>query len=180
VQIRLFADANPILDEPVAYDDHVEPDGVERPVRLHSAFTGLHRLEVLPPSNSAMVEVPDTHVPLTFPASLDHHNRLVSRWSLYFYVPRGTTVIGGYTASGRLGHIRDSAGESHCDFSKLPQEAYFSVVVPEGQDGKLWKFDGCFGNKFLLTVPPWVACNAESLLLPREVLERDSQVDHKR
>ena len=180
VQVNLFADANPILDEAVAHDNHVEPDGIERPVRLHSTFTGLHRLEVFPPSNRAKVVVPDKHLPLTLPASLDHYNRLTSRWSLYFYVPRGTTVVGGYTASGASGRLLDSEGQVRCDFSKLPQPSYFAADVPAGQDGTLWKFDACRGRKALLTVPPWLARNAESLLLPREVVERDSQADGKR
>jgi hypothetical protein len=176
VQVSLIAEGNPFVDEAVAYNNHVEPDGVERPVCLRSTFTGLHRIKVVAPSNRAKVVVPDMKMPLTIPSSLDHYNHLAGMWSLYFYVPRGTTIVGGYTAGSAKGRMLDSAGEVRCDFTKLPETAYFSVAVPPGQDGTLWKFDSCRGKRALLTVPPWLARNAESLLLPREVVERDSQV----
>ena len=72
----------------------------------------------------------------------------------------------------------DSSGEVRYDFSKLPKAAYFSATVLPGQDGKLWKFEDCSGKKALLTVPPWLARNAEGLLLPREVVERDRPSVH--
>lgn len=175
VQVRLFAYANPILDEEIAYDDHVKPDGIEETVRLPTTFPGLHRIEVTPPSNRAMVKVADNGPPLTLPASLDHYNSLVAIWSLYFYVPKGTTVVGGYSSGGSRGLVRDSAGAIRCDFSKLPKQTYFAIDVPAGQDGTLWKFEGCNGRGTLLNVPPWMATNAENLLLPREVVERDSR-----
>ena len=51
---------------------------------------------------------------------------------------------------------------------------YFSVPVPAGHDGRLWKFEFCAGDKQLMTVPPFLARSAEELLLPRSVVERDA------
>lgn len=53
-------------------------------------------------------------------------------------------------------------------------EGYFKVSVPEGQDGSLWKMEQCYGAQMLMTVPPYLAHNEQELLVPREVVERDS------
>ena len=55
------------------------------------------------------------------------------RWNLYFYVPKGTKTIGGY-ASG-VGDLPDGVGKKVHTFDK--KAAYFSVMVPAGQDGRL-------------------------------------------
>ncbi|NLF22392.1 MAG: DUF4838 domain-containing protein [Lentisphaerae bacterium] len=175
VQLSLFADANPILDEPVAFDNRVPPDGTEHAITLRSTFTGLHRLQVVAPSNRAKVDRIEPQGPMTLPASLDEYNQLTGLWTLYFYVPRGTTVVGGYSAGGTRGLLIDGSGNTQCDFSKLPATGYFRVEIPAGEDGKLWKFEGCNGRRALLTVPPYLARNAAALLLPREVVERDRQ-----
>lgn len=172
VQVSLFADANPIVDEPVAFDNSVPPDGTEHDLNLRSEFSGLHRIQVVAPSNRAMVDRLDPG-PMTLPASLDEYNALSGYWTLYFYVPRGTQVVGGY-AIGTRGLLKDGSGSVRCDFHQLPSPGYFHVAVPEGEDGRLWKFEKCLGRRTLLTVPPYMARNAAALLLPREVVERDS------
>ena len=66
----------------------------------------------------------------------------------------------------------DGAGKKVYAFDK--KAAYFSVPVPAGQDGKLWKFQNSTGQRLLMTVPPCLARNERELLLPREVVERDA------
>ena len=98
----------------------------------------------------------------------------VARWDLYFYVPRGTTVVGGYTDSTR-GTMLDGDNNVLFDFSSMEAAGYFSVPVPNGQDGLLWKFSNSRGKRMLMTVPPCLATSGESLLLPREVVESEKR-----
>ena len=58
------------------------------------------------------------------------------------------------------------------DFGKL-EDGWFQVKVPEGQDGRLWKFENTHGRRQLVTVPPYLAISADDLLLPKEVVEAD-------
>ncbi|MFW6061108.1 MAG: DUF4838 domain-containing protein, partial [Phycisphaeraceae bacterium] len=174
VQTRLFAEANPVLDEAVAHDDSVAPDGVERDVVLESPHAGLHEVEVWPPTNRAKVEPAENGVPWTMESSLEAHNKLSSLWTLYFYVPKGTQRVGGFASGSQRGTIVDGSGEVVLSFADVEVPGFFSVAVPAGQDGKLWKLDGCIGRRALLTVPPLLARDGTELLLPRAVVEADA------
>jgi hypothetical protein len=88
---------------------------------------------------------------------------------VYFYVPRGTRVIGGF--SDGPGELHNPDGKSVHTFSDAP--GYFSIPVPAGQDAKLWRFNHGNGRRLLMTVPPYLTRSAKELLLPREVVERD-------
>ncbi|MHC4177301.1 MAG: hypothetical protein ACYSWU_07335 [Planctomycetota bacterium] len=89
---------------------------------------------------------------------------------LYFYVPKGTEVIGLH--GGGHGEIHDSAGRP-VFWLNGREPNFLSVPVPEGQDGKLWRIRYGRGPVRLLTVPPCFARNAEELLLSKEVVEAD-------
>jgi hypothetical protein len=99
---------------------------------------------------------------------------------MYFYVPKGTKVIGGWAsrianwAPRVSGQLVDPEGKVAFDFGKN-EEGWFKAPVPEGQDGKLWKFADSQGQRLLMTVPPYLARSAEELLLPAEVVEADSK-----
>jgi len=108
---------------------------------------------------------------MTIESSVESPGHLHGRWTLYFYVPRGTKTIGGFSEGP--GVLRTASGAVALKFEEKP--GYFNVPVPEGEDGKLWKFEQCAGDKTLMTVPPFLARSAGELLLPREVVERDSQ-----
>jgi hypothetical protein len=88
-------------------------------------------------------------------------------WTLYFYVPRGTTVISGF-ADG-AGELQNPDGTTAHTFGDAPRA--FSVPVPAGSDGTLWKFYHGNGRRLLMTVPPYMARTSQELLLPREVVE---------
>ncbi len=89
----------------------------------------------------------------------------------YFYVPRGTSVIGAHIP-GR-GVLRDPSGRVAASFDR---NGYVQVEVPSGMDGRLWKLENMRGGNFLLlTVPPYFAASPESLLLPREVVEAEGR-----
>jgi len=147
----------------------VAPDKSEQEVILKTKYKGLHRLEVSDHSAGTRTSWADG-VPMTFVSRSDAPVNFAGRWSLYFYVPKGTKTIGGY-ASG-AGELLDGAGKKVHAFDKVA--AYFNILVPAGQDGKLWKFHNSVGQRFLMTVPPCLARNERELLLPREVVERDA------
>ena len=147
----------------------ISPDKMEHAVVLKTTYKGLHRVEVSDHSAGTRTSWPDG-MPMTLISRPDAPVNFAGRWSMYFYVPKGTKVIGGY-ASG-AGDLLDGSGKKVHIFDK--KAAYFSIPVPAGQDGKLWKFQNSIGQRLLMTVPPCLARNERELLLPSEVVERDS------
>ena len=112
---------------------------------------------------------------MTMRSSMDDPASLQNRRRLYFYVPRGTGVVGGYTTSNR-GVVRDGDGETIYSFEKVEGgEGYFSIPVPDGQDGRLWELLNAYGRQMLMTVPPYLARSGEELMLPREVIDADGK-----
>ncbi len=168
------------LEDPmssVASTGQAPLDMQTHPVELTSAFKGMHRLELSDAGRCAgLVWPPGTRV--SIPISEEHRTLLRGRvqgstartWKMYFYVPKGTRVVGGYTNQG--GTMFDGAGKVAQAFAFKDRAHYFSVPVPPGQDGKLWSLSG--GHILLMTVPPYLARSAEELLLPKEVVEADA------
>lgn len=144
----------------------VAPDKEEKSVELKTTFAGLHRLEVSDGSAGTAVSFAEG-TPVTLWSSPEQPATLHGRWSAYFYVPKGTKTVGGF-ASG-TGLLRDGSGKQVHTFDK--KAGYFSVRVPEGEDGKLWKFENSVGQRLLMTVPPCLAREARELLLPEEVVK---------
>jgi len=149
---------------------HVEvpPTRVVQPVELKSTFTGLHRLEIT--GGGAAQATWTDGVPMTIESSFERPGNFHGRWTLYFYVPRGTKIVGGF--SDGAGTLRNASDAIAHTFDAKP--GFFSVAVPPGEDGRLWKFENCAGDKMLMTVPPFLARNAAELLLPREIIGKDS------
>lgn len=148
----------------------IEPDKQKHAFTLQTRFPGLHRIEVSDSSQGTLIEWPDG-MPMTIVSSQEKPAQLHGRWHLYFYVPRGTQIIGGF-ADGE-GHLLDPAGKLAHTFPAKP--GYFSIRVPAGQDGTLWSFKHSSGTRQLLTVPPCLARDASELLLPAEVVEKDAR-----
>jgi len=150
---------------------HVEiaPDKQEHAVELPTSFTGLQRIEIGDETAGTAVTWPE-ELPLTVVSSRDHPAPLQGRWSLYFYVPKGTKIVGGF-AQGE-GELWDGHGKLAQAMGAKP--GYFEVAVGDGEDGRLWKVARGNGKIFLMTVPPCLARNARELLLPAEVVARDA------
>jgi hypothetical protein len=146
----------------------VPPDGEERTVELATTYEGLHTL-VKSDGNDATSLAWEDGTPMTVVATMESPFTFYHRSDAVFYVPRGTRVIGGF-ASGE-GELTDPDGRTALRFDK--KSDYFRVEVPEGRDGKLWRFTNTSGTRMLLTVPPCLARNGRELLLPREVVEQD-------
>jgi hypothetical protein len=171
VDIALYAAREATL-EPVDRDRSVPPDGQPRRVVLRSPHGGLHRVEWSDGHDMTRVVWPDA-LPRTFRSALEEPLRLIGRWSLYCYVPRGTKKVGGF-ATATTGRLLDGSGRVLFSFHEMDEPDYFSVDVPEGQDGTLWKFEHCSGSRMLMTIPPYLAPSAGDLLLPREVVRADA------
>ncbi len=172
VKFWLYSHKEATLD-PVDQDDSVPPDGQQRRIVLKSPYHGLHWLEWTDGSDKTQVAFAK-EMPRTIRSTLEDPMRLGGRWDLYFYVPRGTQVVGGYTDSTK-GTLLDGNQNVVFDFSSMEAAGYFRVAVPKGQSGKLWKFNDSRGSRMLMTVPPYLATSVENLLLPREVIDSDSR-----
>jgi hypothetical protein len=147
----------------------VPPDRKEHAVRLQPRAGGLHRLELSDRTAGTSLSWP-AGTRWVVPTGEKEATEFHGRWTLYFYVPKGTKVVGGY-ADG-LGELLDGAGKKVLTFGGPPD--YFQVAVGPGQDGRLWKFTNTLGQRVLLTVPPYLARDGSELLLPAEVVRADA------
>jgi hypothetical protein len=146
------------------------PDGIQRLIKLHTQHTGLHKITVSDGDDMTKVGFKPA-TPMTIISSLLEPTAFSGSWNLYFYVPKKTRIVGLFAEGS--GKLLDPAGSVAFTFnSKKP--GYYGIKVPEGHDGKLWKFHQCTGKKRLMTVPPCLASNEQELLLPSEVVEADS------
>ncbi|MFW6059435.1 MAG: DUF4838 domain-containing protein [Phycisphaeraceae bacterium] len=157
-----------------------DPFGDEpKQVTLETPYAGLHRVEVRDGGDYTRINWP-APVRVTLPAdgpSATHMYR--NWWTMYFYVPKGTEQVAGWArrianwAPRVQGVMKDGDGNVVHDFSEAGA-GWFIVPVPEGQDGRLWKFERNSGTRELMTVPPYLAPSAADLLLPEEVVNADA------
>jgi len=165
-----------------ATDESYKPDGKEYAITLKTPHAGLHRIESLDGGDYTRIAWP-ADMPVTIESGIDtpdvtSHFR--GPWTMYFYVPKGTKLVGGWAsrvanwAPRVSGKLLDAEGREVLDFGK-GEDGWFKVPVPEGQDGRLWKFADSQGQRLLMTVPPYLARSAEELLLPAEVVQADAK-----
>ncbi len=154
----------------IATDQSVPPDGVKRTVSLPVKEAGLYRIDLSDGGDLTSVDWAKGQR-ISFHSSLDAPISTHGRWSLYFYVPRGTKVIGLY-GNGEA-TIQNPAGETVFSLDQRTP-GYHSIPVEPGTDGKLWKVHHASAEIRLLTVPPYLARSPGELLLPREVIEQDN------
>ena len=169
--------------EAVAESGIAKPDGKSYDVVLHTPYEGLHRVTVVDGGDVTRIVWPEG-MPVMLPSAIDSPSvasHFRGAWTLYCYVPKGTKVVGGWAArianwAPRIsGVLRDGDDTVMLDFRTV-EDGWFSVPIPEGQDGKLWKFENSQGIRQLMTIPPCFARSGSELLLPREVVERDAKV----
>lgn len=151
-------------------------DGQPHTVTLRTPYDGLHRVRFEDGGDFTKVKWPEGWA-VTVETDMDSPHvgsHFRGNWTLYFYVPKGTKKIGGWAsriadwAPRTCGTLIDPEGNPRHDFGQH-EEGWFSVDVPEGMDGKLWKFQDNNGQRLLMTVPPYMARSAAELLLPVEV-----------
>ncbi len=177
-KLSLFASAS-VHPDAVAVDLAMRADGQARRPDLQSPHPGLHRLETVDGGDHTRITWPA--IPVTIESSIDTPgvtSHMRGGWTLSFYVPRGTTLVGGWAsrianwAPPVSGRLLDGAGNLALDFSGRG-DGWFTVPVAPGQDGKLWTFVDTQGQRLLMTVPPFLARGGEELLLPVEVVTTD-------
>lgn len=178
-KVTLFSPQEVSLN-PVVVDETPRPDNQKRTLHLRTPYGGLHRLETLDGGDYTTLGFPA--IPLTLESGIDtptvtSHFR--GGWTLSFYVPKGTKVVGGWAsrianwAPQVGGRLLAGDGSVVHDFGGKG-DGWFKVAVPPGQDGKLWTFVDSQGQRLLMTVPPFLARSGAELLLPREVVEADA------
>jgi hypothetical protein len=146
------------------------PDKVTRTLSLDTTYDEMHTIAFSDGLGSSLLAKSSAH-PLTWQPS----STMVTsgRYYQYFYVPKGTTVVGGYAASAPTSPsptIRDSTGAI---LHTIVAPGQFTVPVPAGQDGKVWKLNAFSSGVELMTVPNLIASTIPDLLLPSEVVAAD-------
>lgn len=154
-----------------AQDRSVPPDGNEHTVKIELKEPGIYKLTLDDGNDRTLVKW-NSKLPLTVKSTLDEPmSKNYEQWQMYFYVPKGTKVLGLF--GGEHGEVRDSAARP-LFWLNGREPNYYSMDVPEGEDGKLWQIRYGRGCIRLLTVPPYFARTATELLLPAEIVTRDT------
>lgn len=155
----------------VAEDRSVPPDGTEHVVKLAVKETGLYRIAIDDGQDRTLVKWA-TNTPMTVKSSAAEpmNATYTDYWMMYFYVPKGTKVVGFF--GGEHGEIRD-AHDRPLFWLNGRAPNFYSVSVPDGEDGAFWRVKYGRGSIHLLTVPPYFARSPAELLLPAGVVEAD-------
>lgn len=187
---KLWANRSPKLElfsplevslNPIETREDYKADGEERVLTLKTPHRGLHRIETYDGGDYTRAKFPPA-MPVAIESSIDTPDvtsQFRGAWTLYFYVPKGTRLVGGWASrvanwAPRIsGKLIAPDGTELLDFAKL-EDGFFKVEVPQEMDGALWKFENSQGQRLLMTVPPYLARSSEELLLPREVVEVDA------
>ncbi len=147
------------------------PDKVTRTLSLDTSYDEMHTIMFSDGKGTTTMAKVSGH-PLTWQPSSTMGTS--GRYYQYFYVPKGTTVVGGYAAGAPTNPsatIRDATGTVRHTILAAGQ---FTIPVPVGQDGKVWKLNAFSGGVELMTVPNLIAATVPDLLLPSEVVAADS------
>ena len=139
-------------------------------VRFTAKKQGLYRVAWNERLSGTQVKWPKD-LPRTVQTSEGARKQVSGRHSWYFYVPKGTRVIGAYSEAA-AGGLYDANGNQVLDFGKSLSD-YVAVDVPPGHDGRLWSVRALAGRFRLLNVPPYGAGGVADLLLPKDVLKQD-------
>lgn len=140
----------------------IPQDGAMHALELRAPAAGTYRIEVRERKRGAKIDWP-SGAAIAFLARESDLPAFHGRWSLSFYVPAGTKIVGGF-ANG-AGVLKDSSGRVVATFT--PKPGYFSVPVASGEDGKLWWFEKSAGERSLMTVPPYLFRAPAEAIAPR-------------
>lgn len=169
-----FAHREPIDVETIGFRSidsaEIPEDQQWHDVRFTAKQKGLYRITWSEGLSGTEVRWPDD-LPRTVLTSEGSPKQVSGRHSWYFYIPKGTRILGAYSEAA-AGGLYDADGQQVLDFKETPTD-YVSIPVPAGQDGRLWSIRSMAGRFRLQNVPPYGVGRASDLLLPREVLERE-------
>ncbi len=171
VACELWAAEEALEDVVSKQDARLEP-GETVTLQFSSPHAGLHKFFFRGPRFSGVTVSLDSSKPWSISSGAEAALPSLANMkasSAYFYVPKGTTIIGGHFL-GR-GLLLAPGGEVVRSFDK---DGFFKIEVPVGLDGRLWRVSGIRGGNLpLFSVPPYFAASPADLLLPREVVEAD-------
>jgi hypothetical protein len=160
-------------DEPVhmaALDTvEVEPDREWHDIQLTAPRGGIYQVVMVDNGGNTRVRRP-VETPFTIEASESYTPGRARSDTSWFYVPKGTEIIGAVTTG--TNDFYDPSGKKV--FQSARERTYISIPVPKGADGKAWRVESSAGELRLLTVPPYLAPTPQQLLLPREVIEAEA------
>lgn len=88
----------------------------------------------------------------------------------FFYVPKDTKQI-QYIWGGGEHNLYDPTGSVAATITDTHD--YITVDVPPGMDGAVWSFNGRYSPRHFVNIPGFFAPSPESLLIPRELAEKD-------
>lgn len=140
------------------------PNKRVRKMTLKTSIPGAQRIKA---TGATTATSWDKGIPMVIESSVTNPAKFEGEWSLYFYVPQGTKVVGGY--GDGMATLTDGAGNFMGQIEVVND--YWNVPVPAGKDGQLWKFTQAKGSFQLMTVPPYLARSAAEMLVPEEVLK---------
>jgi len=168
VRIKVFPKAHP-LGESIC-DLEVPADGQNHRISLKSDYEGLNRIEIKDGGSLTLVHWP-LNQRLALPSGQEECVNLNGRYSLCFFVPKGTRRVSGY-ASHKAGRVLTGDGSEIVSFAGQDASGYFDIPVPAGLDDTFWKLDRSVGRVLLMTVPPYLSFGSHSMLTPREALTK--------
>ncbi len=160
------------VDFHVLHTVEVPEDKKWHEVRFIAKREGLYRITWRERMTGTRVQWP-ADLPRTVLTSEGSPKQVSGRHSWYFYVPKGTKVIGAYDRSG-AGALFNADGKQVVDFKTTPDD-FISIKVPENQSGRLWSIRALGGRFRLLNVPPYGSAVETHLLLPRELLTEQAR-----
>jgi len=148
-------------------------DQVKHPLTFATSFSGLHRFNLEPGHFSKLI--PANGVPHVVASSPDEVDYPHSKRNRYFYVPRGTSVVGFYTtgAASLFVHYPDKAPKLALTLAdeETTRGVYVGINVAAGDDGKWWRFHRAAGYQVMLTVPPYFGRRPSEMMLPKALVD---------
>lgn len=165
IQIGGESDAG-TMETVVCRDETTPPDGKAHKVTMRPKYPGLHRLTVSDGGDRTRIVFP-ADIICGFDSSVKRNG--ADSGTFFFYVPKGTKVLGFYQDSWR-GTIVAPDGKT---FKLGKKKGYYSFKVASGQSGKVWKLHYFGGNLKLITVPPQFSLQNNLMLLPEDIVKKD-------
>ena len=165
IQIGGISDAG-TMETVVCRDESVPPDGKPHKIVLTPKYPGLHRVTFSDGNDRTKIAFPPGLI-AAFDSSADRGGP--DSGNMFFYVPKGTAVLGFYQDTWR-GNIIAPNGKKYALGKK---KGYGHFRIPADQTGKVWQLHYVGGNVKLLTVPPQLSLRKNRMLLPEDAVRRD-------
>lgn len=150
----------------------VPPDGEERAVELQTAYTGLHRLEIIDGNDMTRIRWEDS-LPVAMRAREGEFPNLHGRWTAWFTVPADLEEVACFAAAS-AGRLVAPDDETLVTFSREKPAGYHLLQAPsangENATFSLWKADRVQGRVEMLNTPAWLFFSPDAIWVPAELV----------